>query len=65
MGVAGCGKSTVGAALAAAEKLPLVEGDDFHSAGHNTINSTKAAKPATGDSLPATEYNTNISTRSK
>lgn len=34
MGVAGCGKSTVGAATAAAEQLPLVEGDDFHSAGN-------------------------------
>jgi gluconokinase len=33
MGVAGCGKSTVGAAVAGAEHLPLVEGDDFHSAG--------------------------------
>jgi gluconokinase len=32
MGVAGCGKSTVGAAIAAAESIPLVEGDDFHSA---------------------------------
>jgi gluconokinase len=32
MGVAGCGKSTVGAAVAEAEHLPLVEGDDFHSA---------------------------------
>lgn len=32
MGVAGCGKSTAGAAIAAAESLPLVEGDDFHSA---------------------------------
>jgi gluconokinase len=32
MGVAGCGKSSLGAALAAAEGLPLVEGDDFHSA---------------------------------
>lgn len=31
MGVAGCGKSTVGAAVAAAEHLPLIEGDDFHS----------------------------------
>lgn len=31
MGVAGCGKSTVGAAVAAAQGLPLVEGDDFHS----------------------------------
>jgi len=31
MGVAGCGKSTLGAALAAAEGVPLIEGDDFHS----------------------------------
>lgn len=31
MGVAGCGKSTAGAAIAAAQQLPLVEGDDFHS----------------------------------
>lgn len=32
MGVAGCGKSSLGAALAAAEHLPLIEGDDHHSA---------------------------------
>lgn len=31
MGVAGCGKSSLGAALARALGLPLVEGDDFHS----------------------------------
>lgn len=31
MGVAGCGKSSLGAAVAAAQGLPLVEGDDFHS----------------------------------
>lgn len=30
MGVAGCGKSSLGAAVAAAEHLPLVEGDAFH-----------------------------------
>lgn len=30
MGVAGCGKSAVGAALAERLGLPLVEGDDFH-----------------------------------
>lgn len=30
MGVAGCGKSSLGAALAQALALPLVEGDDFH-----------------------------------
>lgn len=31
MGVAGCGKSTLGAAVAQATGMPLVEGDDFHS----------------------------------
>jgi gluconokinase len=31
MGVAGCGKSTLGAAVAHATGMPLVEGDDFHS----------------------------------
>ena len=31
MGVAGCGKSSLGRALAEALSLPLVEGDDFHS----------------------------------
>lgn len=30
MGVAGCGKSSLGADLARALGLPLVEGDDFH-----------------------------------
>jgi gluconokinase len=34
MGVAGCGKSSLGAAVAHAEGLPLIEGDDHHSA-HN------------------------------
>ena len=32
MGVAGCGKSSLAAAFADAERLSLVEGDDFHSA---------------------------------
>ena len=32
MGVAGCGKSSLAAAIARAEGRPLVEGDDFHSA---------------------------------
>lgn len=30
MGVSGCGKSTVGRALAAANGVPFVEGDQFH-----------------------------------
>lgn len=34
MGVSGCGKSTVGAALAAALGLPFLEGDDFHPAAN-------------------------------
>ena len=32
MGVAGCGKSSLGQSLAAALQLPLIEGDDHHSA---------------------------------
>jgi len=32
MGVAGCGKSTVGTLVAQAAGLRLVEGDDHHSA---------------------------------
>ncbi|MDH5541114.1 MAG: gluconokinase, GntK/IdnK-type [Rhizobacter sp.] len=32
MGVAGCGKSSVAQALAVALDLPMIEGDEFHSA---------------------------------
>ncbi|MEY4099558.1 MAG: hypothetical protein RL300_729 [Pseudomonadota bacterium] len=32
MGVAGCGKSSLGAAVAQALEMPLIEGDNFHSA---------------------------------
>jgi gluconokinase len=31
MGVAGCGKSSLAATVAADRRLPLIEGDDFHS----------------------------------
>lgn len=34
MGVAGCGKSSLGSALSRATGLPLVEGDDHHSAAN-------------------------------
>ena len=34
MGVAGCGKSSLAAVVAQAVGLPLVEGDDFHSAAN-------------------------------
>lgn len=34
MGVAGCGKSSLGAAVSHATGLPLVEGDDHHSAAN-------------------------------
>jgi gluconokinase len=44
MGVAGCGKSSLGAAVAQACAVPLIEGDDFHSA-HSK------AKMATGTAL--------------
>jgi gluconokinase len=40
MGVAGCGKSSLGAAVAEALALPLIEGDDFHS----TANRSKMAE---------------------
>jgi gluconokinase len=30
MGVSGCGKSTIGAALARAHNVPFIEGDEFH-----------------------------------
>ena len=30
MGVAGCGKSSLGRAVAAQANVPLIEGDDFH-----------------------------------
>lgn len=36
MGVAGCGKSSLGAALAQSCGLPLVEGDDFHSTANRS-----------------------------
>jgi gluconokinase len=34
MGVSGCGKSSLGQAVAHALTLPLIEGDDFHSAAN-------------------------------
>ena len=34
MGVAGCGKSTLGQALAERMGWPMIEGDDFHSTGN-------------------------------
>lgn len=34
MGVAGCGKSSAGQALASSLGLPLIEGDEFHSASN-------------------------------
>lgn len=34
MGVAGCGKSSAGQALAGTLGLPLIEGDEFHSASN-------------------------------
>ena len=34
MGVAGCGKSSLAHAVAQAQGLPLIEGDDHHSAAN-------------------------------
>lgn len=36
MGVAGCGKSSLGAAVAQALDMPLIEGDNFHSASNRS-----------------------------
>ncbi|KAF1043453.1 gluconokinase [Xylophilus sp.] len=47
MGVSGCGKSSLGAALAEATGLPLVEGDDFHPPGN--IAKMKAGVPLGDD----------------
>ena len=37
MGVAGCGKSSIGRELAAELGWPLIEGDDFHSAENRVL----------------------------
>ena len=39
MGVAGCGKSSLARAIAQVEELPLIEGDDFHSANNKVLMS--------------------------
>lgn len=43
MGVAGCGKSAVATRAAAALGLPMIEGDDFHSA--EAVAKMKAGQP--------------------
>ncbi len=45
MGVAGCGKSSLGAVVAQAMGLPLVEGDDHHSA--NNLQKMQGGVPLT------------------
>ena len=45
MGVSGCGKSSLGAALARECALPLIEGDDFHSAAN--VSKMRAGIPLT------------------
>lgn len=45
MGVSGCGKSQLGAAIAQALGLPLIEGDEFHSDANRSRMST--GKPLT------------------
>ena len=37
MGVSGCGKSSVAAAVAEGLGLPLIEGDEFHSEANRTL----------------------------
>lgn len=45
MGVSGCGKSSLGGALATSLGLPLVEGDDFHPPGN--VEKMRAGIPLT------------------
>jgi gluconokinase len=45
MGVSGCGKSSLGAALAAEAGLPLIEGDDFHPPAN--VEKMRAGVPLT------------------
>ena len=45
MGVSGCGKSSLGVAVAQALNCPLIEGDDFHSAAN--IAKMKSGTPLT------------------
>lgn len=43
MGVAGCGKSSLGQACATAWSVPLLEGDDFHSSSN--VNKMRSGVP--------------------
>lgn len=45
MGVSGCGKSSLGAALARESGLPLIEGDDFHAP--ESVSKMRAGIPLT------------------
>ena len=45
MGVAGCGKSSVGAALSAALAVPYVDGDDLHPVAH--VEKMRRGEPLT------------------
>ena len=47
MGVAGCGKSSVGAALSAALAVPFVDGDDLHTAAN--VDKMRRGVPLTDD----------------
>lgn len=47
MGVAGCGKSTVGAALSEQLEIPYQDGDDLHSAA--AVEKMRAGIPLTDD----------------
>ncbi len=47
MGVAGCGKSTVGAALSEQLRIPYQDGDDLHSA--DAVDKMRAGIPLTDD----------------
>lgn len=51
MGVAGCGKSSLGQQCAEALRLPLLEGDDFHSASN--VAKMRSGTPLSDDDRAA------------
>lgn len=51
MGVAGCGKSSLGQRCAEALRLPLLEGDDFHSEGN--VAKMRSGTPLSDDDRAA------------
>jgi len=47
MGVSGCGKSSVGAAMGGREGVPFLDGDDFHPTAN--VEKMRSGTPLTDD----------------